>query len=174
MRDIDRTRAQQLGLNVNTIANNLNISLSSSEQVTPNFWTDPKTGHSLLPRGADAGDTAISSLNELDNTPVATALSSTDGGRAGAECARQRGHRHGAAAFRLQPVQHPAGLRCLCQRAGPRSRQRRQPDQQSRGRTCRSSSSPATRSVIGQIESMNSAFANLASACCSPRSSSIC
>src|SRR5438309_9417998 len=41
---IDRARASQLGLNANTIATNLNISLSSSEQVTPNFWTDPATG----------------------------------------------------------------------------------------------------------------------------------
>src|SRR6202030_4089290 len=38
---IDRTRAIELGLNATTIANNLNISLSSSEQVAPNFWTDP-------------------------------------------------------------------------------------------------------------------------------------
>ena len=41
---IDRARAQQLGLNANTIATNVNISLSSSEQVSPNFWTDPKSG----------------------------------------------------------------------------------------------------------------------------------
>ena len=42
--DIDRTRAAQLGLNADTIATNINVSLSSSEQVTPNFWTDPKSG----------------------------------------------------------------------------------------------------------------------------------
>ncbi len=42
--DIDRARAAQLGLNAQTIANNVNVSLSSSEQVTPNFWTDPKSG----------------------------------------------------------------------------------------------------------------------------------
>src|SRR5438128_6170113 len=41
---IDRSRAAELGLNVNQIASNLNISLASSEQVTPNFWTDPKSG----------------------------------------------------------------------------------------------------------------------------------
>ena len=52
---IDRTRAQELGLNVSTIANDLNISLSSSEQVSPNFWTDPKNGIPYLFRGADAG-----------------------------------------------------------------------------------------------------------------------
>ena len=34
----------QLGLNANTIATNLNVSLSSSEQVSPNFWTDPASG----------------------------------------------------------------------------------------------------------------------------------
>src|ERR1700731_2965142 len=41
---IDRARAAQLGLNASAIATNLNVSLSSSEQVTPNFWTDPKSG----------------------------------------------------------------------------------------------------------------------------------
>jgi multidrug efflux pump subunit AcrB len=41
---IDRTRAVQLGLNAGTIATNLNVSLSSSEQVTPNFWTEPMSG----------------------------------------------------------------------------------------------------------------------------------
>jgi multidrug efflux pump subunit AcrB len=41
---IDRTRAQQLQLQMQDIANNLNISLSSSEQVSPNFWVDPKNG----------------------------------------------------------------------------------------------------------------------------------
>ena len=41
---IDRARASQLGLNASTIATNLNVSLSSSEQVSPNFWTDPASG----------------------------------------------------------------------------------------------------------------------------------
>src|SRR6478609_2803809 len=41
---IDRSRAAELGLNVNQIASNLNVSLASSEQVSPNFWTDPKSG----------------------------------------------------------------------------------------------------------------------------------
>ena len=35
--NIDRSRAQELGLNASTIANNINISLGSSEQVSPNF-----------------------------------------------------------------------------------------------------------------------------------------
>jgi hypothetical protein len=41
---IDRARATQFGLTANSIALNLNTSLSSSEQVSPNFWTDPANG----------------------------------------------------------------------------------------------------------------------------------
>src|SRR5436309_674117 len=41
MADIDRARATQLGLNAQSIANNINISLSSSEQVTRTFCTYP-------------------------------------------------------------------------------------------------------------------------------------
>src|SRR6202041_2223767 len=39
MASIDRSRALQLGLNAQTVATDLNISLSSSEQVSPIFWS---------------------------------------------------------------------------------------------------------------------------------------
>jgi len=73
--DIDRTRAAQLGLNADTIATNLNVSLSSSEQVTPNFWTDPTSG---IPYyfAVQTPERQISSLNDLANTPVSTSLAS--------------------------------------------------------------------------------------------------
>jgi len=73
--DIDRSRAAQLGLNANTIATNVNVSLSSSEQVTPNFWTDPKSG---IPYyfAVQTPESRISSLNDLANTPVSTGLAS--------------------------------------------------------------------------------------------------
>src|SRR6201993_3292869 len=44
MVDVDRSRALQLGLNAQAIANDVNTSLSSSEQIAPNFWTDPASG----------------------------------------------------------------------------------------------------------------------------------
>ncbi|OAF05775.1 RND transporter [Bradyrhizobium centrolobii] len=73
--DIDRARAAQLGLNANTIATNVNVSLSSSEQVTPNFWTDPTSG---IPYyfAVQTPERQISSLNDLANTPVSTSLAS--------------------------------------------------------------------------------------------------
>jgi multidrug efflux pump subunit AcrB len=72
--NIDRTRAAQLGLNATQIATNLNISLSSSEQVTPNFWTDPKPGIPYF-LAAQTPEPQVASLNSLDNTPVSTSLS---------------------------------------------------------------------------------------------------
>src|SRR5260221_5811426 len=76
---IDRAKAIQFGLNANDIATQLNVSLSSSEQVTPNFWTDPTNGipYYIV---AQTPEYRVSSLNDIGNTPVGTATASTDGG----------------------------------------------------------------------------------------------
>src|SRR6266852_3406222 len=71
---IDRTRAAELGLNASQIATNLNISLSSSEQVTPNFWTDPAKGIAYY-LAFQTPEPQVASLNALTNTPVSTSLS---------------------------------------------------------------------------------------------------
>ncbi len=66
---IDRARAAQFGLTVNDIALNLNTSLSSSEQIAPNFWTDPSNGTPYY-LTVQTPEWRVSSLNELKNTPV--------------------------------------------------------------------------------------------------------
>jgi multidrug efflux pump subunit AcrB len=73
--DIDRARAAQLGLNAETVATNIEVSLSSSEQVTPNFWTDPKSGIPYY-LAVQTPESRIDSLNALGNTPVSTTLQS--------------------------------------------------------------------------------------------------
>ncbi|TDX66538.1 multidrug efflux pump subunit AcrB [Methylosinus sp. sav-2] len=67
--DIDRWKGQQLGVSVQQIANNVNISLSSSFQVTPNFWADPVTG---IPYqvAVQTPEYRIASLNAFANTPI--------------------------------------------------------------------------------------------------------
>jgi multidrug efflux pump subunit AcrB len=71
---IDRTRAQELGLNISQIANDMNISLSSSEQVAPNFWSDPKNG---IPYyfAVQTPEYRISNKQQLDSTPITASLS---------------------------------------------------------------------------------------------------
>jgi multidrug efflux pump subunit AcrB len=73
MVNIDRSRALELGLSAQAIANGVNISLSSSKQVAPNFWTDPKAG---IPYyiAVQTPEHQLSSLGDLSNTPVSTAL----------------------------------------------------------------------------------------------------
>ena len=41
---IDREMASEMGVTTQQIASAMNVSLSGSYQVTPNFWSDPKTG----------------------------------------------------------------------------------------------------------------------------------
>src|SRR5580704_9909607 len=73
MVNIDRSRALQLGLNAQAIANDVNISLSSSKQVAPNFWTDPKAGIPYF-IAVQTPENQLSSLGDISNTPVSTAL----------------------------------------------------------------------------------------------------
>ena len=75
MANIDRSRALEFGLNAQTIANNLNTSLSSSEQVSPNFWTDQGNGIPYF-FTVQTPEHQESSLGELGNTPVSTAIAS--------------------------------------------------------------------------------------------------
>jgi multidrug efflux pump subunit AcrB len=76
MATIDRARALQFGLSLQSIANNINVSLSSSEQVTPNFWTDPTSGIPYYIT-VQTPERQVSSLGELASTPVSTKISST-------------------------------------------------------------------------------------------------
>jgi multidrug efflux pump subunit AcrB len=68
---IDRARALQFGITVSDIGNNITTSLSSSEQVQPNFWTDPTNG---IPYyiAVQTPQYLVSSMGDLGNTPVST------------------------------------------------------------------------------------------------------
>ena len=159
--DIDRTRAAQLGLNASTIATNINVSLSSSEQVTPNFWTDPTSGIPYY-LAVQTPENKISSLNDLGNTPVSTAtLHRRPTSRCRACSATSR--RSSAAACRPTPTR-PTSSRST--RSMPAFRAAI-----SAASPARSASIVAdlqkqlkpgnTIQVIGQIESMNDAFLDL-------------
>jgi multidrug efflux pump subunit AcrB len=76
--EIDRTRAAQLGLNANQIALNLNVSLGSSEQVSPNFWTDPTSGIPYY-LAVQTPEYWVNSMNMLLNTPVSATMGSAGG-----------------------------------------------------------------------------------------------
>jgi len=68
---IDRARAAQFGQTANSIATNLNVSLASSVQVNPNFWTDQTTGTPYF-LAVQTPEHRISTIDDLKNTPVGT------------------------------------------------------------------------------------------------------
>jgi CzcA family heavy metal efflux pump len=67
--DVDRARAQQMGLHQSDVANQLLVSLSGSGQASPNFWLDPKNGFSYLV-AVQTPDYKIDSMEALLNTPI--------------------------------------------------------------------------------------------------------
>lgn len=67
--NVDRERAQQLGITQRDVANNLLISLSSSGQAAPNFWLDPKNGVSYLV-AVQTPQYRMGTISDLVNTPV--------------------------------------------------------------------------------------------------------
>src|SRR5947207_1583134 len=74
--DVDRVRAQQVGLTERDVAQNLLVSLSSSFQTSPTFWVNPKNGveYSLA---VQSPQYRIDSLQALMNTPVSGAGASS-------------------------------------------------------------------------------------------------
>jgi len=76
--DVDRDRAMELGLTEQQIAQNMNISLAGSYQVTPNFWSDPATG---IPYAlwVQTPEYRNASLSDLQNTPLLAQANSQAG-----------------------------------------------------------------------------------------------
>jgi multidrug efflux pump subunit AcrB len=67
--DVDRVRAQQVGLTQRDVAQNLLVSLSSSFQTAPTFWVNPKNGVSYN-LAVQSPQYKVDSLQALMNTPI--------------------------------------------------------------------------------------------------------
>jgi len=67
--EIDKARAQSMGLQSRDIAQNLLVSLSSSFQTAPTFWLDPKNG-ATYQIAVQTPQYRIDSMQALANTPV--------------------------------------------------------------------------------------------------------
>jgi len=73
--NIDRTRAEELGLTEKQIADNLLVSLSGSGQTAPNFWLNPANGVSYL-ISVQTPQYKINAVPDILHTPIAL---TTDG-----------------------------------------------------------------------------------------------
>ena len=67
--NIDRTRAQFVGMEARDVAQNVLVSLSSSFQTAPNFWLDPRNGVSYQV-AVQTPQYRVDNYQALQNTPV--------------------------------------------------------------------------------------------------------
>src|ERR1700678_287210 len=67
--DVDRTKAQLLGLTEQNVAGNILVSLSGSFQTAPSFWVDPKSG-TQYQVATQTPQFRLESLGDLGNTPM--------------------------------------------------------------------------------------------------------
>jgi CzcA family heavy metal efflux pump len=67
--NVDRARAQQLGLTQRDVATSMLVSLSSSSQMAPNFWLNPANGVSYAV-AVQTPQSRIDSVPALGNTPI--------------------------------------------------------------------------------------------------------
>jgi multidrug efflux pump subunit AcrB len=67
--DVDRGKAQLLGLTEQAVATNMLVSLSGSFQTAPSFWVDPKSG-TQYQVASQTPQFRMDSLNALGNTPL--------------------------------------------------------------------------------------------------------
>ena len=170
--EIDRTRAAQLGLNASTIATNINVSLSSSVQVSPNFWTDLSSGIPYY-LAVQTPERLVNSLNALGNTPVSTSLAASGQTVPGVLSNVATFNRDKVATnsnqTNIQPVFDVYASvqgRDLGAVAADISKVTKELQQKLKpGNSIQ---------VVGQIQSMNDSFGISASGCYSPPSSSIC
>ncbi len=70
--DVDRTKAQLVGLTEQSVAGNMLVSLSGSFQTSPSFWIDPQSG-TQYNVATQTPQYRLETLNDLGNTPLSGA-----------------------------------------------------------------------------------------------------
>jgi multidrug efflux pump subunit AcrB len=74
--DVNRTKAQSVGLSQNDVAQSLLLTLSSSFQTSPSFWANPQNGVNYSV-AVQVPQYRIDSMQSLQNIPVASALTTS-------------------------------------------------------------------------------------------------
>lgn len=153
---IDRTRAAEFGLSAQDVANSLFVTLSSSAQVQPNFWLDPRMGITYAV-AAQTPQYRMDSVAAIENTPIPVR---EGGGRTqllANLAAMQRGvqpvvnnHRNVQPVFDVYANLQDADLGSVAAEVNKIVEE------------FRSKLSPGSEIVVrGQVESMNEAFSRL-------------
>ena len=67
--NVDRTKAQQIGLTQRDVANDMLVTLSSNVQVAPNYWLNPANGINY-PLVVQTPQYRVTDMSDLERTPI--------------------------------------------------------------------------------------------------------
>jgi multidrug efflux pump subunit AcrB len=79
--NVDRSRAQEVGLTESSVANSMLYALSGSGQASPNYWLNPQNGVNYIV-AVQTPQYRIGSIDQLRSIPI-TATGATSAGNAG-------------------------------------------------------------------------------------------
>ena len=74
--NVDRSRALNVGLNQQDVANSLLLTLSSSFQINPSFWVNPQNGYEYNV-AVQVPQYKIDSMQAIDNIPISSSTTKT-------------------------------------------------------------------------------------------------
>jgi multidrug efflux pump subunit AcrB len=74
--NVDRSRALNVGLNQQDVANSLLLTLSSSFQINPSFWVNPQNGYEYNV-AVQVPQYKIDSMQAIDNIPISSSSTKT-------------------------------------------------------------------------------------------------
>jgi multidrug efflux pump subunit AcrB len=74
--DVNRSKAQDIGLTQRDVAGSLLVASSGSFQTTPTYWLDPRNGVSYN-IASQSPQYTLQSLNELENIPITSTTAAT-------------------------------------------------------------------------------------------------
>jgi multidrug efflux pump subunit AcrB len=67
--NVDRTKAQEIGLTQRDVANDMLVTLSSNVQVAPNYWLNPANGINY-PLVVQTPQYRVTDMSDLERTPI--------------------------------------------------------------------------------------------------------
>jgi multidrug efflux pump subunit AcrB len=76
--EVDRSKAADLGLTEQNVANSLLLGLSGSSQVQPSYWLDPKFGIQYL-INVRAPEYSVNSIDQLESMPISAGRTPAQG-----------------------------------------------------------------------------------------------
>jgi multidrug efflux pump subunit AcrB len=153
--NVDRAQAQYLGLTERDVTNSMLVMLAGSSQVAPTFWLDPKNGVQY-PIVMQTPQYQVDTLSELQNLPITASTTSVPQVLGGVASISRNTSNAVVSQYNIQPMVQVYATtqgRDLGAVAADIDRILKE--------TSKDTPKGSTIALLGQVQTMNSAFAGL-------------